>query len=63
MCWSDIIDTAIGAFLGFISAYLLELIISNNQRHNSINNIKIELKDLEKTLLETKDNAEIINVI
>lgn len=63
MCWSDIMNTAIGAFLGFISAYALELIIRNKQRQNSIKNIMIELKDLKTTLYKTKDNDKVINVI
>lgn len=44
MCWSDIINTAIGAFLGFVSAYILELIISSKQRHNSIKTLKLNCK-------------------
>lgn len=61
MCISDIINTAIGAFLGFVFGFLLEMIIENQKRQNSIENIKIELNDILITLEKTKDDFTVLN--
>lgn len=61
MCISDIINTAIGAFLGFVFGFLLEMIIENTKRQKSIKNIKIELIDILDTLENCKDDYMVLN--
>ena len=61
MCIFDIVNTAIGAFLGFVFGYILELLIENKKRQKSIKNLKIELNDILNTLKKYKDDNHILN--
>lgn len=61
MCISDIINTAIGAFLGFVFGFLLEMLIENTKRQKSIKNVKIELIDILDTLEKCKDDYMVLN--
>lgn len=61
MCFFDIVNTAIGAFLGFVFGYLLEMIIESKKRQNSIKNLKIELNDILNTLKNHKNNKCVLN--
>lgn len=56
---SDIINTAIGALLGFGSAFYLQYHLIRRKRQKSIENIVLELKDIRNTLEKWKDDTTI----
>lgn len=61
MCISDIVNTMVGAFLGFVFGFLLELVVESTKRQKSIKNIKIELIDILDTLKKSKDDYTVLN--